>query len=496
MLAFRLHLSGQAAIFSRAVVSGWYIAFILSRRRTIGGPRWDDDDRQRSQSTEESFVMRIAAGLFVPAIAAGLFFVPMTTDIVHAGGKAGGMHAAGGHGMKPMRGKGMRGQRMGMHGGQMKHGVRMRGQRMGMNGGEMKHGVRMRGKRMGMNGGHMNGGGRKSGAGMMAGGHRGAMNTGSGAYAQARAKALREFRQMRRETVRELRQAGVTHISRAMERDLARQALDRLQTSAGAAFTPSEVAEVNRRVARAVARYNDGGGRGGYGMGKGGNGGYGMGRGGRGGNVAVNTNNVINNSIVNNQVSISSSVSIASGGGFYAGPSAYYGGSYAYAGAAAGAAAGAYASGGGYVVDGGYGGGAVVVDYRCTVDGVPVRSVSQCKKVHRLAVRGRAMPSPWGPAWRPTSPCPAAVTQPAAAMWSRVAARSASTSMVPVMATSQPAAAMVAATPPAGAMSSMAAWEHPASIATANSPGEPVLLAGAPSAIRQGSRAVFYLRRA
>jgi hypothetical protein len=41
------------------------------------------------------------------------------------------------------------------------------------------------------------------------------------------------------------------------------------------------------------------------------------------------------------------------------------------------------------VVDGGYGGGAVVVDYRCTVDGVPVRSVSQCKKVHRLAVRGR-----------------------------------------------------------------------------------------------------------
>ena len=333
--------------------------------------------------------MRIAAGLFVPAIAAGLFFVPMTTDIVHAGGKAGGMHAAGGHGVKPMRGKGMRGQRMGMHGGQMKHGVRMRGQRMGMNGGEMKHGVRMRGKRMGMNGGHMNGGGRKSGAGMMAGGHRGAMDTGSGAYAQAGAKALREFRQMRREKVRELRQAGVTHISRAMERDLARQALDRLQISAGVAFTPSEVAEVNRRVARAVARYNDGGGRGGYGMGKGGKGGYGMGRGGRGGNVAVNTNNVINNSIVNNQVSVSSSVSIASGGGFYAGPSAYYGGSYAYAGAAAGAAAGAYASGGGYVVDGGYGGGAVVVDYRCTVDGVPVRSVSQCKKVHRLAVRGR-----------------------------------------------------------------------------------------------------------
>jgi hypothetical protein len=41
------------------------------------------------------------------------------------------------------------------------------------------------------------------------------------------------------------------------------------------------------------------------------------------------------------------------------------------------------------VVDGGYGGGAVVVDCRCTVDGVPVRSVSQCKKVHRLAVRGR-----------------------------------------------------------------------------------------------------------
>jgi len=163
MLAFRLHLTGQAAIFSRAVVPGWDIAFILSRRRTIGGPRWDDDDRQRSQSTEESFVMRIAAGLFVPAIAAGLFFVPMTTDIVHAGGKAGGMHAAGGHGMKPMRGKGMRGQRMGMRGGQMKHGVRMRGQRMGMNGGEMKHGVRMRGKRMGMNGGHMNGGGRKSG---------------------------------------------------------------------------------------------------------------------------------------------------------------------------------------------------------------------------------------------------------------------------------------------------------------------------------------------
>jgi hypothetical protein len=34
-------------------------------------------------------------------------------------------------------------------------------------------------------------------------------------------------------------------------------------------------------------------------------------------------------------------------------------------------------------------GGGVVVDYRCTIDGVPVRSVRKCTKVHRMAVRGK-----------------------------------------------------------------------------------------------------------
>jgi hypothetical protein len=120
----------------------------------------------------------------------------------------------------------------------------------------------------------------------------GAHNT---AYAQRRARAIREFRQMRRQTVRELRQAGVTQINRRMQRKFERQALNRLQTSLGVQFTQREVGELNRRIGRAVARYNDGGfrrdkRRGGGGMGRGGR----YERGGRGFNNR-NVNRNVNN---------------------------------------------------------------------------------------------------------------------------------------------------------------------------------------------------------
>jgi hypothetical protein len=198
--------------------------------------------------------MRIAAGLIVPALAAGLFFVPMA-DMADAGGRKGGAHAKAGGGMKGMRAGGMR-----------MRGAHMRGMRKG---GRSCH-ARCAQRRPCHAHAHAQGGGhamrgmarkmmRRGGGSGMAG-HGGA--AGGQSYNQRRQQAIRQFRQMRRETVRELRQAGVSRITPQMEHQFRANALNRLQGSLGVTFTQREIGELNRRVGRAVARFNDGGFRG------------------------------------------------------------------------------------------------------------------------------------------------------------------------------------------------------------------------------------------
>ena len=160
--------------------------------------------------------MRIAAGLIVPALAAGLFFVPMA-DVADAGGRKGGAHAKAGGGMKGMRAGGMRMRGSHMRGMRRGGGHGMRGMRnrgghamRGMRGMRKAGGQRMRGMAHGSRKMMRRGGG----AGMA--GHGGV--AGGQAYAQRRQQAIRQFRQMRRETVRDLRQAGVNRITPQMER--------------------------------------------------------------------------------------------------------------------------------------------------------------------------------------------------------------------------------------------------------------------------------------
>jgi hypothetical protein len=123
-------------------------------------------------------------------------------------------------------------------------------------------------------------------------------------------------------------------------------------------------------------------------------------------------------------------------------------------------------------------GGGVVVDYRCTIDGVPVRSVRKCTKVHRMAVRGKRYAFAMGTGVAAYVSISGGGTQQAVG-WPRPQAQKrhrmlmatvtamatvavASTLLAAPVTVAVTAGAMVVATRPVAATWFMAAWAAPA----------------------------------